>query len=68
MRDRAPVRNDCAYEAAKEFCVALKNDISVIKTPAAGMPDARGIIKCNCYTGEGEKGGEETMHVRVSAK
>jgi len=38
------VRNDCVYEVAKEFCVTFKNDIPVIKTPAAGMSDAQGEL------------------------
>jgi len=44
------------YKAAKEFCVAFKNDIAVIKTPATRISNARRIIKCNCYTR-----GERTM-------
>lgn len=44
------------YKAAKEFYVAFKNDIAVIKTPATGISNATRIIKCNCYTR-----GERTM-------
>lgn len=49
------------YKAAKEFYVAFKNGIAIIKTPATRVSNTRRIIKCNCYT-RGERGQCVYMH------
>jgi len=66
MRDRAPLEMTARMKLQKSSVSRFKNDISVIKTPAVGIPDARGIIKCNCYTGEREGGRRDNARTCVS--